>query len=99
MREYTDKKALLKKVADIRIYMMPARQGGKAIAEEALRLYRDAVLKAIAQATAADVVERAKLTPCDACTYDPPSSGDGRACAMCVARAKASSEEASDGSD
>lgn len=29
--------------------------------------------------------EREKLTPCDVCQFNPPSSGDGKPCCMCPA--------------
>ena len=29
-----------------------------------------------------------QLTPCDRCTYDPPSSGDGKPCSFCPASKK-----------
>lgn len=30
------------------------------------------------------------MTPCDICKFGPPSSGDGKPCAMCPAEAKES---------
>lgn len=32
------------------------------------------------------------LTPCDLCTYNPPSSCDGKPCTMCPACAKEDAE-------
>lgn len=32
--------------------------------------------------------EMKKLTPCDVCAYDPPSSLDGKPCVFCPAMAK-----------
>lgn len=29
-----------------------------------------------------------QMTPCDRCTYDPPSSGDGKPCSFCSASKK-----------
>ena len=93
MAEYTDKAALVEKIANIRVHVAAARQSGKSLAVEVLQTYRDAVLKAIKKAPAADVVEVGELTPCDVCMYSPPSSGDGKPCAMCVARAKRGVED------
>jgi hypothetical protein len=42
----------------------------------------------LAKASTADVVEVKKLTPCDACAYNPPSSLDGKPCTMCPASAR-----------
>ena len=55
MAEYTDKAALAEKIANIRIYALPARQCGKELAADLLRTYRDAVLKAISEAPVDDV--------------------------------------------
>lgn len=46
------------------------------------------VRRALSQTPTADVVELQGLTPCDVCAYNPPSSGDGKPCTMCPARAK-----------
>ncbi len=93
MAEYTDKTALAERIANIRVHVAAARQSGKSLAGEVLRMYRDAVLKAIKEAPAADVVEVSGLTPCDVCMYSPPSSGDGKPCTMCVARVKRGVED------
>ena len=33
--------------------------------------------------------DRAANTPCDLCRFNPPSSGDGKPCTMCVADGRA----------
>lgn len=57
MVEYTDKTALVEKIANIRVYVAAARQSGKGLAVEVLQTYRDAVLEAIRKAPAADVAD------------------------------------------
>lgn len=36
----------------------------------------------------ADFVEVDKISPCDVCAYNPPSSLDGKPCALCPATKK-----------
>lgn len=57
MAEYIEREKLYKRISDIRIYASVARQSGKDLAGELLKFYREGVLKAIADAPAADVVE------------------------------------------
>ena len=64
MVEYTDKTALVEKIANIRVYVAAARQSGKGLAGEVLHMYRDAVLEAIRKAPAADVVEVVRCKDC-----------------------------------
>ena len=35
-----------------------------------------------------NLLPAAKITPCDVCAYNPPSSGDGKPCTICPAMAK-----------
>ena len=32
--------------------------------------------------------KQSELTPCDVCRFNPPSSGDGKPCAVCPAQEK-----------
>lgn len=36
----------------------------------------------------ANYCKRSDATPCDNCRFNPPSSGDGKPCSVCPARAK-----------
>ena len=55
MPDYIEREALAEKVAAIRLHVSFGRSVGKTIFAEAMNLYRDAVLKAIKEAPAADV--------------------------------------------
>ena len=82
MVEYIEREALLKKMFP---YGM-MNDGNYGINAKAAKI-------AIEKMPAADVVEVSGLTPCDVCMYSPSSSGDGKPCAMCVARAKRGVED------
>ena len=64
MAEYIEREKLYKRISDIRIYASVARQSGKDLAGELLKFYREGVLKAIADAPAADVVEVVRCKDC-----------------------------------
>ena len=57
MAEYIEREALAAKITDIKLYVMLGRCSEKSFFHAALREYRGAVLKAIAEAPAADVAE------------------------------------------
>ena len=70
MDEYIEREKLYKRISDIRIYVSVARQSGKDLAGELLKFYREGVLKAIADAPAADVVEVVRCKDCKYFTQD-----------------------------
>ena len=74
MDEYIEREKLYKRISDIRIYASVARQSGKDLSGELLKFYREAVLKAIADAPAADVVE---VVRCKDCRHSALTSIDG----------------------
>ena len=55
MPEYIEKEKLLKMVSEIELYVSFGRSLGKTLFAETLNFYRNAVLKAIKEAPAADV--------------------------------------------
>lgn len=54
---YIERDAAIENVSQIRLEVVGARAVGKTIFTEALRIYRDAVLKSLNEAPTADVVE------------------------------------------
>ena len=84
---YIDRETVMLK---IQRHLMPnVGIDGTVTVEDAERYF----LKLLNEQPSADVVEVSGLTPCDVCMYSPPSSGDGKPCAMCVARAKRGVED------
>ena len=79
MVEYTDKTALVEKIANIRVHVAAARQTGKSLAGEVLHMYRDAVLEAIREAPDADVAEVKHAYN----KNDVPSQFECSACGWC----------------
>ena len=61
---YIEKEKALENVSKIRLEVVGARANGKTIFTEALRIYRDAVLKSLNEALTADVIQVVRCKDC-----------------------------------
>ena len=61
---YIEKEKALENVSQIRLEMVGARAVGKTIFTEALRIYRDSVLKSLNEAPTSDVVQVVRCKDC-----------------------------------
>ena len=75
------RKALLK---ELRKELRECRKDGEEFGGESI-LWAEGIEFAIDAVKEAPTIE---ATPCSFCRYNPPSSGDGKPCAMCPASAK-----------
>lgn len=64
---YIEREKAIENVSQIRLEVVGARAVGKTIFTEALRIYRDAVLKSLNEAPTADVVEVVRCKDCKWC--------------------------------